>query len=124
MRDVMAAETIKNAMQPFLDKGFFFEYFYEKAENGEPVYICRFKKGKDSVDWRESEDGKQIEIWIYAKDMLLILNMKGLSPKLHRKFFWKHLFKKATVDERREFFAKLLVLELQSGKPDFFGIKL
>ncbi len=119
----MAAETIKNAMQPFLDKGFFFEYFYERKENGESVYVCRFKKGKESLDWRESEDGKQIELWVRLQKEIVVLNLKGRFPKQHRRFFWKHLFRRATVDQRRAFLASLLVLELESDKTDFFGIK-
>ena len=123
MRELLAAGKIKTAMQPFLDKGFFFEYFYEKGENGEPVYICRFKKGKSSLDWRESEDGSQIAFWVKTKEKTTVLNLKERFPKQHRRFFWKHFFRKATIDERRIFLAKLLVLELESENHDFFGIE-
>ena len=50
--------------------------------------------------------------------------MKARFPKQHRAFQWKHLLKKPTMEEKRLFYAQLLQEELNSGKPDFFGIKL
>ena len=50
-------------------------------------------------------------------------NLKLLYPKQYRKFRFRHLFKKATMDEKRQLTADLLNMELSSGKPDFFGLK-
>lgn len=120
MRDILAAETIKTLMQPLIEKGFFFEYFYEK-ENGVPVYICRFKKGKEYLDWRETESGKEIKIAVCAKGETKGVNLKERYPKQHRRFFWKHLFRKVKPNEKRAFVAELLLSELTNV--DFFGIK-
>ena len=121
MRDMLAGATVKSLMQPLLEKGFFFEYFYEKDSGGVPTYICRFKKGKQYLDWRESESGKEIEIAIQTKGETAVLNLKKRYPKEHRKFWWKHLFRRATPNEKRAFVAELLLSELQNSH--FFGIK-
>ena len=123
MRDIFAADTVKTLMQPLIQKGFFFEYFYEKEEEKE-IYICRFKKGKEYLDWRESIDGKEIQIVVSAEGNLRTLPLKALYPKQHRRFWWKHLFKRANADEKRAFVADLLMSELTSETPDFFGMKL
>ncbi len=123
MRDILAAETVKNLMAPLLEKAFFFEYFYEKDEGGAPVYVCRFKKGKQYIDWRERESGQEISLFVCAKEGVeCALPLQETYKKEFRKFFWKHFFKKATMDERRAFIASLLLPELT--KPDFFGIRL
>ena len=123
MRDVFAADTVRNLMQPLIEKGFLFQYFYEK-ENEKDVYICRFKKGKDYFDWRESTDGKEISVSLFVKGESRALPLKEIYPKAHRRFWWKHLFRKVSANERRAFIAELLVGELTDEKPDFFGIKL
>ena len=123
MRDLYAAETIKNLMQPLLGKGFFFEYFYEQ-ENGAPVYICRFKKGKEYLDWRETESGKEMEIALFVKERETVLDIKKKYRKQRWKFFFKNLFRKATLNDRRAFIAGLLLSELEKEQNNFFGIKL
>ena len=123
MREIMAASVVKETMHPFLEKGFFFEYFYEENEAGLPVYICRFKKDKAYIDWQETEDGKEIVVCVHTEESDSVLNLKALYPKAFRRWFWRNLFRKPNVNERRSFIASLLVEEFESEKPDFFGIK-
>ena len=47
MNEVIMAENVKKLLAPFLEKGFVFEYLYQKGGDSSCVYICRFKKGKD-----------------------------------------------------------------------------
>ncbi|MBR4943608.1 MAG: hypothetical protein IKZ28_06205 [Clostridia bacterium] len=124
MQDVLTAETVKNLTKPILEKGFFFEYFYQKGGDSSCVYICRFKKGKEYWDWREVSGGEEINIVTFVNGEFGFPSLKTLYPKEYKKFQWKHLFRRPTMDERRAFVASLLVAELQSGKPDFFGIEL
>jgi hypothetical protein len=124
MNEVHSAEQIKSLTAPILGKGFSFEYFYQKGGDSSCVYICRYKKGRDFFDWREVSGGTEINIVVSLNGSYAFPSLKYLYPKEHRAFAFKHLFKKATVDERRAFVAELLLKELNSGKPDFFGIKL
>ena len=124
MNEVKTAEEIKQRALPFLEKGFTFEYFYEKGGDSSCVYICRFKKGRDFFDWREVSGGEEIHLVVKADGQFAFPNLHYRHKKTARAFFWKHIFKKATLDERRIFIAQLLCKELDSGKPDFFGIKL
>ena len=122
MNEVLTAETIKKLTQPILEKGFVFEYFYEKGGDSSCVYICRFKKGRDFFDWREVSGGDEINIVTFVGGEYGFPSLKFLYPKEYRAFRFKHLFRKPTVKEKREFFASLLIQELQ--KPDFFGIEI
>ena len=122
MNEVSSAEEIKKLTAPIIEKGFSFEYFYEKGGDSSCVYICRFRKGKDFWDWREVSGGNEINIVVYVNGGYAFPSLKYLYKKEYRAFKIKHLFKKASVAERRAFTAGLLLNELQ--KPDFFGIKL
>lgn len=124
MNEVVTAETIQKLTAPILEKGFAFEYFYQKGGDSSCVYICRFRKGKDFLDWREVSGGDEINIVVYVNGAYAFPSLKYLFKKEHRAFKLKHLFKKATMADKREFVAELLLKELHSGKPDFFGIKL
>ena len=121
MNEVLTAETVKKLTQPILEKGFAFEYFYQKGGDSSCVYICRFKKGKDFWDWREVSGGDEINIVTCVNGEYGFPSLKALYPKEYRAFTWKHIFRKPSVMEKREFIASLLIKELQ--KPDFFGIK-
>ncbi len=123
MNDIMTADKVKKLMQPLIDKGCFFDYFYEKGGDSSCVYICRFKKGKDFFDWREVSGEDEVHIVTFVKGEYGFPNLKLAYPKHFKRFRWKHLFRKATMDEKRAFVAGLLNMELQSGKPDFFGLK-
>ena len=120
---VQSAEKIKKLMSPLLEKGFSFTYTYEKGGDSSCVYICRFSKGKDFFDWRETSGKWELHFVAYVNGEYRFPTVKALNPKASRAFSLKHLFKKATVDETREFSASVLLEYLQTSS-DFFGIKL
>lgn len=122
MNEVSSAEEIKKLTAPIIEKGFGFEYFYEKGGDSSCVYICRFRKGRDFWDWREVSGGSEINIVVYVNGAYDFPSLNYLYKKEYRTFKAKHLFKKATISQRREFIASLLCQEAQ--KPYFFGIKL
>lgn len=124
MNEVISAENIKALTAPILEKGFTFEYFYQKGGDSSCVYICRFKKGRDFFDWREVSGGNEINIVVCVDGAYVFPSLKCLYKKEYRAFNVKHIFKKATLDEKRKFVARLLCKEMASSKPDFFGIKL
>ena len=123
MNEVQSAETIKALTLPILEKGFSFEYFYQKGGDSSCVYICRFQKGKDFLDWREVSGGDEINIVVSVNGEYAFPSLKKLYPKQYKAFRRKHFFKKPTVAERRAFVAECLLEELNT-KPTFFGIKL
>ena len=122
MNEVISAEQIKKLTAQILEKGFSFEYLYQKGGDSSCVYICRFKKGKEYLDWREVSGGNEINVVVYANGAFQFPSLKYLYKKEHRAFAWKHLFKKATMAEKRAFVAGLLNKQLESG--DLFGIRL
>lgn len=123
MNEVISAENIKALTMPILEKGFTFQYFYQKGGDSSCVYICRFQKGKDFLDWREVSGGDEINIVVSVKGEYAFPSLKLRYPKKYKAFKRKHIFKKASVAERRAFVAECLIEELNT-KPDFFGIKL
>ena len=123
MTDIMTADKVKTLMQPLLDKGCFFEYFYEKGGDSSCVYICRFKRGKDYFDWRELSGTQEINLLAWVQGEYAFPNLKAMYPKQYRKFRFKHLFREATMDEKREFIAGLLLTELAKDETNFFGLR-
>ena len=124
MSEVAIAQTIKQLTAPILEKGFTFEYFHEKGGDSSCVYICRYRKGRDFFDWREVSGGNEINLVVYVNGAYDFPSLKLKYPKERRVFALKHLFKKATMDEKRRFFATLLNAELEKDKTNFFGIPL
>ncbi len=124
MNEVITAENIKKRTMPFLEKGFTFEYFYEKGGDSSCVYICRYKKGRDFFDWREVSGANEIHLVVKANGEFAFPNLEYRHKKEARAFRWKHLFKKATLEERRDFFASLLLKELADSPQSFFDIPL
>ena len=122
MNEIISAENIKALTAPILEKGFSFEYFYQKGGDSSCVYICRYKKGRDFFDWREVSGGNEINIVVYVDGAFQFPSLKYLYKKEHRAFAWKHLFRRATMEERRAFVAGLLNQRLDGG--DLFGIRL
>ena len=45
MEDLQSAKEMQALTTPFLDKGFVFEYSYQKGGDSSCVYIYRFQKG-------------------------------------------------------------------------------
>ena len=123
MSNTFTAETIKNLLAPLLEKGFAFEYTHEKGGDSSCVYIGRFRKGKDYFDWREVSGGNEINFVVFVKGEYRFPSLQYLYKKECRAFRIKHLFRRETMAEKRDFYAKLLLNEMQT-KPDFFGIKL
>ena len=120
--EVYSAEKIKALTLPLLEKGFAFEYLYQKGGDSSCVYICRFKKGKSFFDWREVSGGEEINLVTCIDGAYGFPSVKLLYPKQYRAFKRKHLFKKPSIDERREFIASILMLEVEKG--NLFGIRL
>ena len=121
MNEVATAEEIKKLTAPILEKGFSFEYFYEKGGDSSCVYICRFRKGREFWDWREVSGGDEINLVVHAGGEVKFPPLKYLYKKEYKAFFWKHFFKKSTREDRRKFMAELLVKHLLEN-PDFFGV--
>lgn len=117
-----ADERIKALTAPFAERGFAFEYFHQKGGDSSCVYICRYKKGRDFFDWRETSGGEEINIVVYVNGEYVFPSLKTRYKKEFRAFAAKHCLRKADMDEKRAFIAGLLVKELQEN-PDFFGIK-
>ena len=122
MDEVRSAEEIKGLTKVFLDRGFAFEYTYQKGGDSSCVYVYRFRKGKDYFDWRETSGTYEIHLVVCVDGQFAFPDLYKKYKKESRAFAWKHLFRPATIEEKREFFASLLVKELT---PDgFYGIKI
>ena len=121
MNEAFTAETIKNLLYPLTENGFSFTYTHEKGGDSSCVYIGRFQKGRDFFDWREISGADEIHLVVYVNGEYRFPSLKSAYKKEFRAFKMKHLFRRATLGERREFMASLLKKEME--KPDFFGIK-
>ncbi len=122
MNGTFTPETIKNLLAPLLERGFSFEYTHEKGGDSSCVYIGRFRKGRDFFDWREVSGSQEVNFVAFVHGGYVFPSLKFLYKKEMRSFALKHLLKKATLAEKRSFYASLLLRELE--KPDFFGIPL
>ena len=114
-------KQMKADFAPFLERGFSYEYTYEKGGDSSCSYIYRFKKGRDYFDIRELSGGDEINLVVHAGGEVKFPPLKYLYKKEYKAFFWKHFFKKSTREDRRKFMAELLVKHLLEN-PDFFGI--
>ena len=123
MNDIMTADKVKDLMKPIIDQGCIFDYFYEKGGDSSCVYICRFKRGKDYFDWREVSGSDDINFVTCIKGEFGFPKLNSLYPKEFRRFWWKHFFRKPTMDEKRAFFASLLLREFAKDNKQFFGLK-
>ena len=70
-----------------------FEYFYQKGGDSSCVYVCRFKKGKSFLDWREVSGGEEINIVVFVNGNYDFPSLKMLYKKEFRTFSLKHLLK-------------------------------
>ena len=124
MEDLQSAKEMQALTQPFLDKGFVFEYSYQKGGDSSCVYIYRYKKGRAYFDLREVSGSTDITFVVYVNGGYVFPSLKMLYKDEHRAFFWKHLFRKATRMDKREFITGLLKKQLAKNPTEFFGIKL
>ena len=124
MSQLEMADEIQNLLAVFLEKGFSFRYFYEKGGDSSCAYVCRFRKGRDYWDWRETSGEMEVHFMTYVRDEYRFPEVKQLFPQQRRLFAVKHIFKKATFDEYRRFVADLLKEELAKSTTDFLGIPL
>ena len=124
MSDVFTAETIKNLLAPLLEKGFSFEYTHEKGGDTSCVYIGRFRKGRDFFDWREISGASEIHFVVFVRGEYRFPSLKTIYKKEHSMFALKHIFKHASLEEKRVFYAKLLLRILSGNATDFFGIEI
>ena len=126
MNEVQSAEIIKNLLAPFLENGFVYRYFHEKGGDSSCVYISRFQKGKDYFDWRETSGTNEIHFVVYAQGQFFFPSLEKRHAKEFRAFALKHIFKKASIDEKRNLYANALKTEWENAKPTgaFFGIAL
>ncbi len=122
MNAELTAETVKNLLAPLLERGFTFEYTHEKGGDSSCVYISRFRKGKDYFDWREVSGSQEVNFVAFVRGEYKFPSLKVLYKKEMRAFAFKHIFRRATLLDKREFYASLLLRELE--KTDFFGITL
>ena len=124
MEQMQNVNTIKELTAPFFKKGFVMEYLYEKGGDSSCVYICRFKRGRDFFDWRETSGTDEIHFVVYVNGNYDFPSFKKKYAKDYRKFAIKSFFKGVNMDEKRKFFAEILTKELSACEGDFFGIKL
>ncbi len=122
MNEIQSAEHIKSLTAPILERGFSFKYFYQKGGDSSCVYICRFQKGKDFLDWREVSGGNEINIVAFVRGEYVFPSLKTLFPKAYKAFKRKHFFRRANVVARRQFVADCLLTALNEG--NLFGIKV
>ena len=122
--EIQSAATVQALTAAFIEKGFAFSYFHEKGGDSSCVYIYRFKKGRDFFDWRETSGTNELHFVVFANGQYAFPSLEKRNAKLFRAFKIKHIFKKPTMDEKRELFAAALNAELHMATDTFFGIPL
>ena len=115
-------EIIRRQFAFFLERGFYYQYLYEKGGDSSCSYIYRFSKGRDYFDVRELSGGNELTLLVYVRGGYLFPDMKDKYKKEYRAFFFKHLLKRSTAHERRELLASVLIKEYESS-PTFFGME-
>ena len=120
-RDLQRDKEIKEQFSFFLERGFSYEYLYEKGGDSACSYIYRFTKGRDYFDVRELSGGEELSFVVSARGMVSFPSLQYKYKKEYRAFAFKHLFKKSTATERRALLASVLVKEYENN-PTFFGI--
>ena len=120
-RDLQRDKEIKEQFAFFLERGFSYEYLYEKGGDSACSYIYRFTKGRDYFDVRELSGGEELSFVVSVRGMVSFPSLQYKYKKEYRAFAFKHLFKKSTSKERRALLASVLVKEYENN-PTFFGI--
>ena len=124
MEDLQSAKEMQALMQPFIEKGFIFEYSYQKGGDSSCVYIYRYKKGKHYFDLREVSGSTDITFVAYVNGEYVFPSLKTQYKKEYRAFRIKHFFKRASRQEMREFITCLLKQKLLETPTEFYGIKV
>ncbi|MBQ4268949.1 MAG: hypothetical protein IJB97_04800 [Clostridia bacterium] len=119
-KELKIEREMKGLFAYFLERGFSYLYTYEKGGDSSCSYIYRFAKGKDFFDLRELSGGDELNFVVFVGGQWKFPSLAARFKKEFRAFRWKHLFKKPTKEEKRAFFAELLIKQAQSG--DFFGL--
>ena len=99
LQGVESAQRIRALMTAFLDKGFSFEYTYQKGGDSSCVYVYRFKKGKNFFDWRETSGTYEIHLVVSVNGEFRFPDPRKTYAKEMRAFKMKHLFKRACIGE-------------------------
>ena len=113
---------MKNRFSFLLESGFCYEYTYEKGGDSSCVYIHRFKKGSDRIDFREVSGGEELNVMVYRGGEYRFPDIYADYKKETLSFKLRHLFRKASKEERFDFLATLISRECEKG--ELFGIKL
>ena len=68
-RDLERDKEIKEQFSFFLERGFSYEYLYEKGGDSACSYIYRFTKGRDYFDVRELSGGEELTFVVSVRGM-------------------------------------------------------
>ena len=121
-KDLERDREIKGQFAFFLERGFAYQYLYEKGGDSACSYIYRFSKGRDFFDVREVSGGDELNFVVCLRGNYAFPSLRYKYKKEYRAFAFRHLFKKSTAAERRAFLAEILQKEYESA-PTFFGIQ-
>jgi len=120
-RELERDKEIKGQFAFFLERGFTYQYLYEKGGDSACAYIYRFTKGKDYFDVRELSGGTELDFFVFVRGNYAFPSLKHKYKKEYRAFAFKHLFG-STATERRAHLAQILQKEYEA-EPTFFGIE-
>ena len=95
-------EIIGRELAFLSEAGFGYEYLYDK--------------GSDFLDFRTVSGGEKGNFVVFSGGRYLFPDLRLRHKKMFRAFALKHLFKRATVEERWRFAAELLKAEVTDGK--------
>jgi len=115
-------KLINDAFEFLLEAGFAYEYLYDKGSDSSCVYIYRFKKGREFIDFRVVSGGNERNVVVFADGQYIFPNFNVRHKKAVRAFKFRHLLKKATNEELWRFASELVQAEIKDGK--LFGIGL
>jgi len=105
-----------------LEKGFGYEYLYEKSSDKSCVYIYRFSKRGAYIDLRfVSGDDKIFSCVVYTGEKHFP-SLEKRNKKLFFNFRLKHMFKAPTEEERLSLLAA--ALKGEASEKEIFGIPL
>lgn len=99
--------------------GFSYEYLYDKGSDSSCVYIYRFKRGRDFVDFRVTSGGGEGNFVVCSGGNYYFPNLKTRHKKLFRAFALKHVFRKPTKEELWKLAAQAAEEEAKNG---LFGL--